>query len=212
MDDGFRRAVRINPGARSSASSRTEIRDLVLSVIVLSVAMTMIYGRRLLLVDDRILSFLLWIPICMALVTVSFVMHEFGHRHMARRYGAWAEYRMFPMGLVLTLVISYFGILFAAPGAVMISGRIDDRQYGKVSAAGPAVNLVLAAAFMAVFHMTGGVVQLVAYLFASLNTYLALFNLLPIPPLDGSKIMRWSVPALFLMLVCAGCLLVLLSL
>ena len=208
MDDGFRHAVKINPGLRSQKGSSREHRDLAISTIFLTTAMTIIYSRSFRMSTDPTLNILLLVLMCFVLVSVSFVAHEMGHRWFARKYGAWAEYRMFPLGLLVSLFTAFMGILFAAPGAVVISGRIDTKQYGIISAAGPAVNLVLGAAFLAVFHMTTGSVHVIAYLFASLNIFLALFNLLPIPPLDGSKIMRWSTPALALMLICAGLLLV----
>ena len=102
---------------------------------------------------------------------------------------------MFPAGLFITLITSVMGFLFAAPGAVMIEGRADKRENGIISIAGPAVNIVLAVVGIAgclAFNYTPAV--LFFLMFASLNASLALFNLLPIPPLDGSKIWQWNMP------------------
>jgi Zn-dependent protease len=45
-----------------------------------------------------------------------------------------------------------------------------------------------------VYTETGAIVQLICVLGTRINFFLAAFNLLPIPPLDGSKVMSWSVP------------------
>jgi Zn-dependent protease len=68
---------------------------------------------------------------------------------------------------------------------------LNKRQIFKVAAAGPLANILLAVTLAAVFHVLGlkalpalGNFVLLAILF---NLILAAFNLLPIPPLDGSK-------------------------
>ena len=78
------------------------------------------------------------------LVALSFIGHELGHKIVAQKFGMWSEYRMFPMGLALSLVMSLVGFLIAAPGAVMIRGNgITNEENGRISIAGPAVNMVL---------------------------------------------------------------------
>ena len=68
--------------------------------------------------------------------------------------------------------------------------------------AGPIVNIVLAAiGIAAVMTMNDSpyflddpmfLVILVFVMLASLNSFLALFNLIPIGPLDGGKILMWN--------------------
>ena len=66
------------------------------------------------------------------------------------------------------------------------------------AAAGPAMNLVLALASAVVMHSTGPgaspVVVLVASQMMALNILLCLFNLLPVPPLDGSRVLGGLLP------------------
>ena len=126
-------------------------------------------------------------------VVLSFLLHEFGHKFMAQRYGLWSEFRMWPLGLALTMVSSFLGFMFASPGAVMIAGNVDSARNGKISIAGPAVNIVIGAIAIAgclLCNHSGWVVLFM--MLANLNSFLALFNLLPIPPLDGSKIISWN--------------------
>ena len=125
----------------------------------------------------------------------------------------WSEFRMYPFGLVLTLVTSICGFLFAAPGAVYIRGYADLEKNGRISMAGPIVNIVLAAISIAVVMLINDspywlndpqlLVILVFTMLASLNSFLAIFNLLPIGPLDGGKILAWNKVVWGLMFVIA---------
>ena len=85
----------------------------------------------------------------------------------------------------------------------MINGYIDQKRNGIISLAGPAVNLVLGALFIGLLFVTGGRLHAIIYLLAHFNVFLALFNLIPIPPLDGSKIVKWNIPV-YLTMVAAG--------
>ena len=186
----------VNPGYGRKGFSDKELKDIAISVLVLSIAFTLIYARRAtgFFSDDFAVNAALWFATSVLIVSVCFLLHEFGHKFVAQRYGAWAEYRMFPQGLLFCLVLSVFGFLFAAPGAVMISGYIDDKRNGVISIAGPAVNLTLGAIFIGLLFVTTGRLQDVFYLLAHFNVFLAVFNLIPIPPLDGSKVLKWNVP------------------
>lgn len=64
------------------------------------------------------------------------------------------------------------------------------------SFAGPASNLLLAMLFALILHFKSGLPGLVllAYYGCTINIFLALFNLLPIPPLDGSHLVAAFLP------------------
>lgn len=68
-----------------------------------------------------------------------------------------------------------------------------------VAAAGPATNLLIALIFGVVvrlampFGLGSGVIELSSYI-VYINILLALFNLIPFPPLDGSKIIQPFLP------------------
>lgn len=134
-------------------------------------------------------------------VSLGFVLHELGHRFVARHFGYYAEYRMWLNGLVLAIASSFFGIVFAAPGAVHIHqradlwgnrGHVSKKNEGLISLFGPVVNIILAVAFVMLgFFLPVYKGELLwGY---RINVWLALFNMIPLPPLDGSKVFSWNV-------------------
>ena len=49
---------------------------------------------------------------------------------------------------------AFLGVLLAAPGAVMVSGRITDRQNGIIAAVGPISNIIIALIFLPIYILT----------------------------------------------------------
>ena len=185
--------IAVNPGFRKPVFSRTEIREIAGAVTLLSVAMAIVLSGGLAgLYRTGPGMFILLLAISAVLIVFSFLLHELAHKFTAQKYGAWAEFRMYPGGLMLAIVMSLFGFLFAAPGAVYINGRITEEMNGRISMAGPLVNLLLATGAVVFVPFTTGILSDVAFMMAYFNAFLALFNMLPIPPLDGSKIFRWN--------------------
>src|SRR3990170_931634 len=147
-------------------------------------------------------------------VVTAFLLHELAHKAVAQRYGCYAEFRAFPMGLLLGIVTAIFGFLFAAPGAVMISGPVSPRQNATISAAGPGTNFAIAAGFFGLalaLNTATGDLAFVAFFIAatvgSINLFLGGFNMVPFPPLDGSKILAYNKPlwaAMVVVLVAIG--------
>ncbi|OGC37808.1 hypothetical protein A2V54_02850 [candidate division WWE3 bacterium RBG_19FT_COMBO_53_11] len=134
-------------------------------------------------------------------VGVSFIAHEiFGHKFLAQRYHLFAEFRADDMLLLLAVLLSFTGFVFAAPGAVVIGGVTRINTYGKIASAGPLVNILLALFFG--FLARAGI-SLVLPLYDTqgidlisssyqINAWLALFNLLPLGILDGAKVLAWN--------------------
>ena len=186
--------------------TRNEIRDLIISFIVIALGFSILYCNR----DYNQIIFLF--PIVMIGVGAGFIFHELGHKFSAMHYGYWAEYQLWPTGLVIALVSSFFGFIFAAPGAVYIySNGMLEEENGIVSLAGPAVNIVLGLLFYGILMSlgpitdnTGYIIALICLLGTRINFFLAAFNLLPIPPLDGSKVMPWSIPVWLIAFVIAA--------
>ncbi|HJM47405.1 MAG: site-2 protease family protein [Candidatus Marinimicrobia bacterium] len=125
--------------------------------------------------------------------------HEFAHAWMANKLGdPTAKHsgrltlnplaHLDPMG---SLMILFVGFGWAKPVPVDVrylqNPRIDMM---KISFAGPAANLLLAFVGGTIIraHLVGGSLILMLVLFTQINIMLAVFNMIPIPPLDGSQI------------------------
>jgi Zn-dependent protease len=101
--------------------------------------------------------------------------------------------------LPLLLLISHSGFLIGWAKPVPVNPlNFRNYRWGEfaVSAAGPLSNLVLAAIFSVVFRLDLGNpgLMMLAILGVKINILLAVFNLIPIPPLDGSHILALVLP------------------
>ncbi len=184
----------------------TELIDLLLSLAALTIAFAILGERRLPGAEVFFVS---------AVGTgTGFLLHELAHKYVAQRYGYWAEYRANRPGLLLVIIMAFFGFIFAAPGAVMIhkaQARADDRwsasqgwqmaQPGQaeaerretlwISLAGPMTNIVLVVLFFLFLTSdatSNGLWTSAANFALFINLTLAAFNLLPFGPLDGKKV------------------------
>ncbi|MDO8633630.1 MAG: site-2 protease family protein [Candidatus Wildermuthbacteria bacterium] len=110
-----------------------------------------------------------------------------------------------PLFLVVMSSITGGGIIFGWAKPVPVNpANLRDQKWGSamVSLAGPASNLAVAVIFSLLLRFLGGDVLspsltvLFGYI-AYINILLAVFNLLPIPPLDGSHILFSLLPASF---------------
>ncbi len=173
-------------------TSSLELKHLFISWIAISYAFTIAdHGLWVLFTNPpRLLT-----PLIVSLFTVGigFLFHELAHKIVAQRYGCWAEYRMdLAMLLFAVLLASISGVVFAAPGAVYISGYyLTKKENGKISLAGPLANLILAMLFFTMLH-SRGLLKTIAASGLIVNTWLAAFNLIPFGPLDGKKVWNWN--------------------
>ncbi len=185
--------------------SEREIKDLTRAWIILSLAFAIVFQGFSLSV-----RFLLAWGVALLTVGTAFIFHEMGHKIMAQKYGCFAEFRSFDKMLVFALLMSFFGFVFAAPGAVMISGPVGTKRNGKISAWGPGTNIILAIIFLYINAMSvGNVMSVISYYGFVVNSWLALFNLLPFPMFDGKKILKWNKTVYGLMIFVAFVLMIL---
>lgn len=145
-------------------------------------------------------------------VGVSLLAHEvLGHKFLAQRFGLFAEFRADDLLLMLALLTSFLGFVFIIPGAVVISGILRIDTFGKVAAAGPVVNIILALFFSILHRMgvsltfPGEGIDLVALSYG-INAWFALFNLIPFGLWDGAKVFAWDRRVWFVLTVVSALL------
>jgi len=155
----------------------------------------------------RIAIFIVAIP--------AIVFHEVAHGYVAYRLGDSTAKRLGrlsldplrhidPIGTILVpALLAFVGLpVFGWAKPVPINPRnFRDPRWGMLwtGLAGPTANLIMAAAaglvlrVLAVGGMAeagwGSIVVLVLYVFAQINLVLLFFNLIPIPPFDGSRVL-----------------------
>jgi Zn-dependent protease len=152
------------------------------------------------MLDIRVLTYLFTLPIFL----VSLTVHEYAHAWVAYRCGDDTAKRLGRLTLNPMVHISLFGTIilpllvhfgWAKPVPVNFS-ILSKRQIFMVAVAGPGANILMAFALAVLFHVLRmealpllGNFVLLAILF---NIILAVFNLIPIPPLDGSRMVYAS--------------------
>ncbi len=155
--------------------------------------------------------FLYFLPIAAVGVSFSFVLHELMHKFVAQRFGAVAAFMRSQMGTLITIITAMFGFLIGIPGATVIyTNAFTRREEGLVSLAGPLTNFIVFLVFFCVgillypnfianitstlgpYYLNNSYLQNVINFTLFISILLAFFNMLPIFPLDGSKILRWN--------------------
>ena len=133
------------------------------------------------------------------MLVFALVFHEFSHAWVANKLGdPTARYsgrltlnplaHLDPFG---SLMILFVGFGWAKPVPVdsryLANPRVDMM---KIAIAGPAANLLLAFVGGTIIRsgLVSGSITLMILLFTQINIMLAVFNMIPIPPLDGSQI------------------------
>lgn len=160
-------------------------------------------------------GFLVTLCLMLPAVIICLTVHECAHGWAARALGDRTAQRagrltldpmahIDPTGFICMLI---FGFGWARPVPVNVSGfRMKNRKLGMalVALAGPASNLILALICYVITLLMGyklagdamffRTVTLFFSYIASLSVGLGVFNLIPIPPLDGSRVLNAFVP------------------
>jgi Zn-dependent protease len=147
---------------------------------------------------------------------VSISVHEFGHAFTADKLGdtlprSQGRVTLSPLAhadLIGTIILPLVGA-FSAGVPLLAWGKpvqVNPRHYSRggrvlVSVAGPSMNLLLAVLVSLAIVVLGklnilhAAIALVLIQFVvALNIRLLFFNLIPLPPLDGSAVLDWVLP------------------
>jgi len=155
------------------------------------------------------------IVISFAAFLLAIMCHEFAHAYVANRRGdaTAAEHgrltlnplaHIDPVGtllLPLILVFTRSPVIFgwARPVPVNFSRLRDPRRdMALVGVAGPMANLLLAVVVAQIMKaVAAGASEITLFVLVQLlmtNIFLAIFNLIPVPPLDGSRVAMGLLP------------------
>ena len=164
--------------------SQHELFDLSKAWILISIAFAILFK------DSFNKNYFLVFLVVLLSAGLGFLLHELAHKYIAQKYGFFAEFQAFDTMLIVAIIFSFFGFIFAAPGAVIIHGNINKRKNGIISLSGPLTNIILAIIF---FMLAGfNIFSFVSNFGFKINSYLALFNMLPFFGLDGQKVFQWN--------------------
>ncbi len=206
------------PAPGRVSTSRVELMHIGIAYVVLTFDLWLILNGSTFLGSASGITFTLSWPIIALAASAAltgFLAHELAHKIAAQRRHAWAEFRMFPMGLVFSIFTAFIGFLFAAPGATVVGGMRDLKAWGQTSIAGPLTNLGFGLAFfvsaygLAAYYGYFGFAFTALALLAFFNGWFAAFNMIPLGPLDGRKVLAWNAVAWTLTMVASAALAVL---
>ena len=179
-------------------------------IVILAVSTIVQYANN----PNELLSLLLTLPG----VIIAITFHEFAHAYVADKLGDDTPRRQGRLNLnPLSHIdpVGFFMLIFAHFGwgkPVEINPTNFNRkrsmsaQEAIVSLAGPLMNIVIAIVLtivlfllgtfapMFIFSKAGTIVVLIIQLAIGVNIGLGVFNLVPLPPLDGSKILMHFLP------------------
>lgn len=176
--------------------SQTEVEHLVQATMAFTIALAFMTTGGVLGAIGNIEAFFIGGVIYFLALSPAFVLHELAHKFSARKYGCWAEFRASPSGLRFGVFLAALtGIVFMAPGAVMVVGNTTKSQFGKIALAGPVTNVALWLLGLGAVLIGLGEISILGTILTPWmwgNAILGTFNMLPFGPLDGRKIKTWS--------------------
>ncbi|MBS3174502.1 hypothetical protein J4440_01345 [Candidatus Woesearchaeota archaeon] len=119
------------------------------------------------------------------------ILHELAHKFIAIGFGLHSFFQVWPLGLAIGVILKLLGsgFILLAPGYVTTIGATP-LESSLVALSGPILNLLLflIAKLFVDYKKNMGRKQALFWLYTKeVNKWLFIFNILPIPPLDGYK-------------------------
>lgn len=172
---------------KNVTTSKREIKDLFQALLAIALVFTIATG-------GFSFGFVIGFAVALFSVGIAFLFHELAHKIVAQKYGYEAQFVKSTMMLMISVVLSFLGMILIAPGAVMIRtiSGITTTENGRISLAGPVANLMLGFAAIITAYFTTSYLQAFLIFSAFINCLIGLFNMIPVWLLDGKKIFVWD--------------------
>ncbi|MAG08065.1 hypothetical protein CMO89_01210 [Candidatus Woesearchaeota archaeon] len=188
--------------------SREEIKNFIIIILILAFIVSFKdWGAK----EFELLVGLRNLFNAVLIVTLAVLAHASAQRIAGLQVGIRVEHRLWWAGLLMGLVLIFVSrgnLWFLAPGGVifhhMAVHRIGFFRYGintltmsSVALAGPLANVAFAILFKILFVLLPNNVLIEKAILV--NVWFAVFNMLPIPPLDGNYVFFYSRGLYFLL-------------
>lgn len=174
--------------------NRKEVKDIILTIFSISVIASLKDFPEGGWISTFILSFFL--------ISVSLMIKLTAHKLTAKKYDCTAvykfDYNLFLIALLIGL-ISNSALIFAVMGSITVAsayisrlghkfGNVTLREKGLINLSGPMMNIILALISIILHPVNPVIFQELL----RLNVFMSMFSLIPLPPLDGSKVIWWN--------------------
>ncbi len=174
-----------------------DFRDTVLAILLLTLIFAYNFQNPVGTVNSVI-------PALLA-VGVAFFVNKIAHNLLASKFGCAAYYKLWLPGIIFGLLLMIMGFKFPVVGLIIVhpfafgrwgfkSRRLSMMEEGLVGFIGPASNIMLAMLFSL---FPGSFFSYMSFV----SAYFAIFNLLPIKPLNGYRIIVWKPLAWFFLVI-----------
>ncbi len=184
-----------------------EIKDMFYSAIILGIAFNIgIFGRGNPFEFITEWYFFFYFVPTFLIVLVSLFIKDYSQKSIAKQLESFVRFEMWVPGGVIAFLSSFLGIVVAAVGGVKASadyrsryGRwvvnMTSQQLGIISMSGIFTYIFIALFFVLLaptvpLYIMGKNILMVGF---EINLMLSIFSLVPIKPLDGENLLRWSV-------------------
>ncbi len=180
-------------GARVYGAGKSLVFGFSIREILTLLACCVLFSGIFLLADRLELNTEI-IVLYMIMGTIAVIVHDLGHRMVARKLEIYGQYRFWGLGTISMLLTSWlFGMAFAQPARYVFNNEdeLEMRDMALVTLAGPAVSLLFAILLLP-FALIGGVAGQIAVAGFTMNLMTVVYNLMPFSPMDGKILYEWS--------------------
>ena len=174
-----------------------ELKDLLITTLILGFLFSATHRYFVYTAPISVLTNFIAASIIFSFVIAGYII---GTKFFAERYNCRAEFVLWPIGAIFSIVVTMLTqFVFAVVGSIQITTKhsvrlgyrfigLTNEELGKISLGGPLINLILAVFGFVFSPLSPGFFNV----FIKMNLIFALFNMVPIPQMNGSKVFGWN--------------------